>query len=78
MRQKSFRKHLNPRDVNNPLDDYLKKVSLESEIEKSLLLPCGTMALDGISLGLKTIIPTMCIFGIYSRFLEGMGGERSG
>ena len=68
MRQKSFRKHLNPRDVNNPLDDYLKKVSLESEIEKSLLLPCGTMALDGISLGAKN----------YSRFLEGMGGERSG
>ena len=53
MRQKSFRKHLNPRDVNNPLDDYLKKVSLEYEIEKSLLLPCGTMALDGISLGAK-------------------------
>ena len=37
-------KHLNPRDVNNPLDDYLKKVSLECEIDKSLLLPCGTTA----------------------------------
>ena len=49
MRQKSFRKHINPRDVNNPLDDYLKKVSLECETDKGLLLPCGTMALDGIS-----------------------------
>ena len=49
MRQKSFRKHLNPRDVNNPLDDYLKKVSLECEIDKSLLLPWGTLALNGIS-----------------------------
>ena len=49
MRQRSFRKHLNPRDVNNPLDDYLKKVSLECEIDKSLLLPWGTLALNGIS-----------------------------
>ena len=53
MRQKSFRKHLNPRDVNNPLDDYLKKLSLEYEIDKSLLLPWGTLALEGISLGAK-------------------------
>ena len=53
MRQISFRIHINPRDVNNPLDDYLKKVSLECEIDKGLLLPCGTMALDGISLGVK-------------------------
>ncbi len=49
MRQGTFRKHLNPRDVNNPLDDYLKKVSLECEIDKSLLLPWGTLALNGIS-----------------------------
>ena len=49
MRQGTFRKHLNPRDVNNPLDDYLKKISLEYEIDKSLLLPWGTLALNGIS-----------------------------
>ena len=54
MRQGTFRKHLNPRDVNNPLDDYLKKVSLECEIDKSLLLPWGTKALNGISLGAKS------------------------
>lgn len=53
MRQGTFRKHLNPRDVNNPLDDYLKKLSLECEIDKSLLLPWGTLALEGISLGAK-------------------------
>lgn len=53
MRQGTFRKHLNPRDVNNPLDDYLKELSLEYEIDKGLLLPCGTMALDGISLSVK-------------------------
>lgn len=49
MRQGTFRKHLNPRDVNNPLDDYLKELSLEYEIDKSLLLPWGTKALEGIS-----------------------------
>ena len=49
MRQGTFRKHINPRDVNNPLDDYLKKVSLECEIDKGLLLPWGTLALNGIS-----------------------------
>lgn len=49
MRQGTFRKHINLRDVNNPLDDYLKKVSLECEIDKGLLLPCGTLALNGIS-----------------------------
>ena len=53
MRQKSFRKHINPRDVNNPLDDYLKELSIEYEIDKSLLLPCGSKALEGISLGAK-------------------------
>ena len=53
MRQISFRKHINPRDVNNPLDDYLKELSLEYEIDKSLLLPWGTLALEGISLGAK-------------------------
>ena len=36
MRQRSFKKHINPRDVNNPLDDYLKKISLECEIDKEL------------------------------------------
>ena len=53
MRQGTFRKHLNPRDVNNPLDDYLKELSLEYEIDKSLLLHWGTKALEGISLGAK-------------------------
>ncbi len=41
MRQGTFRKYINPRDVNNPLDDYLKELSLEYEIDKSLLLPWG-------------------------------------
>ena len=49
MKQGTFRKHLNPRDVNNPLDDYLKELSLEYEIDKSLLLHWGTKALEGIS-----------------------------
>ena len=53
MRQRSFKKHINPRDVNNPLDDYIKKLSLEYEIDKGLLLPCGTKAFNGISLGVK-------------------------
>ena len=53
MRQGTFRKDLNPRNVNNPLDDYLKEFSLEYEIDKSLLLPWGTLALEGISLGDK-------------------------
>lgn len=77
MRQKSFRKHLNPRDVNNPLDDYLKKISLECEIDKGLLLPCGAIALDGISLGAKNYHTHHVYFGIYSRFLGGMGEGRS-
>jgi len=51
------------------LDNYLKKLSSELEIGKGLFLPCGAKALDGISLGAKTTIPTMCIFWIYSRFL---------
>ena len=41
-------------------------------------MPCGAKALDGISLGAKTTIPTMCILAIYSRFLRGMVGGRSG
>ena len=75
MRQKSFRKHLNPRDVNNPLDDYLKKLSLECEIEKSLLLPCGTMALDGISLGAKNYhthhVYFWDLFPVFGRYGRG-------
>lgn len=75
LKKGSFRKHIN--HVNNPLDDYIKKISLECEIDKGLHLPRGTKALEGISLGAKTIIPTMCIFWIYSRFWEGRGGGRS-
>ena len=75
MRQISFRKHINPRDVNNPLDDYLKKVSLECEIEKSLLLPCGTMALDGISLGAKNYhthhVYFWDLFPVFGRYGRG-------
>ena len=51
LKKGSFRKHIN--HVNNPLDDYIKKISLECEIDKGLLLPWGTMALEGISLGAK-------------------------
>ena len=75
MRQKSFRKHLNPRDVNNPLDDYLKKVSLECEIDKSLLLPCGTTALDGISFGAKNYhthhVYFWDLFPVFGRYGRG-------
>lgn len=75
MRQKSFRKHLNPRDVNNPLDDYLKKVSLECEIDKSLLLPCGTAALDGISFGAKNYhthhVYFWDLFPVFGRYGRG-------
>ena len=75
MRQKSFRKHINPRDVNNPLDDYLKKVSLECEIDKGLLLPCGTMALDGISLGAKNYhthhVYFLDLFPVFGRYGRG-------
>ena len=75
MRQISFRKHINPRDVNNPLDDYLKKVSLECEIDKSLLLPCGTMALDGISLGAKNYhthhVYFLDLFPVFGRYGRG-------
>ena len=75
MRQKSFRKHLNPRDVNNPLDDYLKKVSLECEIDKSLLLPCGTLALEGISLGAKNYhthhVYFLDLFPVFGRYGKG-------
>ncbi len=75
MRQISFRKHLNPRDVNNPLDNYLKKLSLEYEIDKSLLLPCGTMALDGISLGAKNYHTHHVYFGdlfpVFGRYGRG-------
>lgn len=78
MRQGTFRKHINPRDVNNPLDDYLKKLSLEYEIDKSLLYLGGLRRLMESVWALKTIIPTMYIFWIYSRYLEGMGGGRSG
>ena len=75
MRQGVFRKHLNPRDVNNPLDDYLKKVSLECEIDKSLLLPCGTTALDGISLGAKNYhthhVYFLDLFPVFGRYGRG-------
>ena len=75
MRQKSFRKHINPRDVNNPLDDYLKKISLECEIDKSLLLPCGTTALDGISLGAKNYhthhVYFWDLFPVFGRYGRG-------
>ena len=75
MRQKSFRKHLNPRDVNNPLDDYLKKVSLECEIDKGLLLPCGTKALEGISLGAKNYhthhVYFLDLFPVFGRYGRG-------
>ena len=75
MRQISFRKHINPRDVNNPLDDYLKKVSLECEIDKSLLLPCGTKALEGISLGAKNYhthhVYFWDLFPVFGRYGRG-------
>ena len=75
MRQRSFRKHLNPRDVNNPLDDYLKKVSLEREIDKGLLLPCGTTALDGISFGAKNYhthhVYFWDLFPVFGRYGRG-------
>ena len=75
MRQKSFKKHLNPRDVNNPLDDYLKKVSLECEIDKSLLLPCGTKAFNGISLGVKNYhthhVYFWDLFPVFGRYGRG-------
>ena len=75
MRQKSFRKHLNPRDVNNPLDDYLKKISLECEIDKGLLLPCGTTALEGISLGVKNYhthhVYFWDLFPVFGRYGRG-------
>ena len=54
MRQGTFRKHLNPRDVNNPLDDYLKELSLGYEIDKGLHLHWGTKALEGISATAKS------------------------
>ena len=72
MRLVSFRKHLNPE--NNPLDDYLKKVSLECEIDKSLLLPCGTTALDGISTTAKNYHTHHVYFGdlfpVFGRYGE--------
>ena len=75
MRQKSFRKHINPRDVNNPLDDYLKKVSLECEIDKGLLLPWGTKALEGISLGAKNYhthhVYFWDLFPVFGRYGRG-------
>ena len=73
MRLVSFRKHLNPE--NNPLDDYLKKVSLECEIDKSLLLPCGTKALEGISLGAKNYhthhVYFLDLFPVFGRYGRG-------
>lgn len=51
LKKGSFRKHIN--HVNNPLDDYIKKVSLECGIDKGLHLPRGTKALKGINLGTK-------------------------
>ena len=75
MRQKSFRKHLNPRDVNNPLDDYLKKLSLEYEIDKSLLLPWGTLALNGISATAKNYhthhVYFWDLFPVFGRYGRG-------
>lgn len=75
MRLVSFRKHLNPRDVNNPLDDYLKKVSLECEIDKSLLLPWGTLALNGISATAKNYHTHHVYFGdlfpVFGRYGRG-------
>ena len=75
MRQKSFRKHINPRDVNNPLDDYLKKVSLECEIDKGLLLPCGTKALEGISTTAKNYhthhVYFLDLFPVFGRYGRG-------
>ena len=75
MRQGTFRKHINPRDVNNPLDDYLKKISLEYEIDKSLLLPWGTLALEGISLGAKNYhthhVYFLDLFPVFGKVWEG-------
>lgn len=75
MRQISFRKHINPRDVNNPLDDYLKKISLKCEIEKSLLLPCGSKVLEGISLGVKNYhthhVYFWDLFPVFGRYGRG-------
>lgn len=75
MRLVSFRKHLNPRDVNNPLDDYLKKVSLECEIDKSLLLPWGTLALNGISATAKNYhthhVYFLDLFPVFGRYGRG-------
>ena len=75
MRQISFRIHINPRDVNNPLDDYLKKVSLECEIDKGLLLPCGTKALEGISWGVKNYhthhVYFLDLFPVFGRYGRG-------
>lgn len=76
MRLVSFRKHLNPE--NNPLDDYLKKVSLECGIDKGLLLPWGTLALDGISLGAKNYhthhVYFLDLFPVFGRY--GIGTLR--
>jgi len=73
MRQKSFRKHINPE--NNPLDDYLKELSFEYEIDKSLLLPCGTLALEGISLGAKNYhthhVYFLDLFPVFGRYGRG-------
>ena len=73
MRQKSFRKHINPE--NNPLDDYLKKVSLECEIDKSLLLPWGTKALNGISATAKNYhthhVYFLDLFPVFGRYGRG-------
>ena len=75
MRQGTFRKHLNPRDVNNPLDNYLKKLSLEYEIDKGLLLPWGTLALEGISLGDKNYhthhVYFLDLFPVFGRYGRG-------
>ena len=75
MKQGTFRKHLNPRDVNNPLDDYLKELSLEYEIDKSLLLPWGTKALEGISLGAKNYhthhVYFLDLFPVFGRYGRG-------
>ena len=75
MRQGTFRKHLNPRDVNNPLDDYLKELSLEYEIDKSLLLPWGTLALNGISATAKNYHTHHVYFGdlfpVFGRYGRG-------
>lgn len=75
LKKGSFRKHIN--HVNNPLDDYIKKIFLECGIDKGLLLPWGTKALEGISLGAKNYHTHHLYFWIYSRFWEGRGGGHS-